>query len=552
MAALDFQDPANSQYLALLVRGAYAVPSTDPFDAVSAVDTMTVNLSKAITDTVTTADSQTNDAGGYIPQLNFSDPRNSQYLALILLGRTFTDSVTALDAAPTKDLRKVVDDSVVVGDVVPMQDYVPSLNFTEPRNSQYLPLILLGVVPTPDWFVDHVHVTDTVEPNLGRDLVDVVVVTDDPAVRLDRELVLEAADTVEALEQLRPHIYTNSVRPLITKPPLLSTAFARPADIVARVSRTLGRHHATAPADYLQPEDAVHVVISATQRTDTVGVFDTVAKHLTTAAGPDIATPTDVLTELNLYPPKPIDPVAASDAMTRNVGKVASDTVAVSDALVMDVQKVLTDAPTVADNVIVGRIDFIGISTREAVSASETVSLPVGAAAGDMCHIFVEFSAAAVTSTSGWSTTSRTWWYDSSVFWKKLSSTDITNGSVTLGTLNSASAITLVVHRGVTTSVLKTDEGTSSSAGTTIALTGYTKAVGCRGILTAVSDRDPDSAPTPPAGFASRGGQHATYFTQAIADLVDPSAYTNGAALTWAGMQGTSDYAQHGYVFELT
>jgi len=100
VAALDFQNPANSQYLALLVRGAYAVPSTNPFDAVAAVDTLTTAVSKVVADTAGTSDHQTNDAGGYTPQLNFSDPRNSQYLQLILMGATpARSSTTALRLA---------------------------------------------------------------------------------------------------------------------------------------------------------------------------------------------------------------------------------------------------------------------------------------------------------------------------------------------------------------------------------------------------------------------------------------------------------------------
>lgn len=84
-------------------------------------------------------------------------------------------------------------------------------------------------------------------------------------------------------------------------------------------------------------------------------------------------------------------------------------------------------------------IALVGTSTRSA-SVSTTISLPVGAQAGDICVLLILSSQ--LTSTTGWTTLAGQSWSHSNVnlYWKMLTVADITAGSFAI------TAVSSIVH----------------------------------------------------------------------------------------------------------
>ncbi len=202
---------------------------------------------------------------------------------------------------------------------------------------------------------------------------------------------------------------------------------------------------------------------------------------------------------------------------------------------------------------------FVGITLLALSSGSASLTLPAGAAIGDVAIVFTEYdntsAGSNVTTSTGWAKSSRNWGYDASVHIKRLDATDITAGFVGLSNVQNGGVAAVMLYRGAAGATIKTDQGTTASDGPSLALTGFTKSAYCTGIVAVVSDRDTDVTITKPTGWNDRGGYSSPapgFFCSRFSDLLVPASYTNGAAVTFTTMQGASNFYQHGYLIELT
>lgn len=192
-----------------------------------------------------------------------------------------------------------------------------------------------------------------------------------------------------------------------------------------------------------------------------------------------------------------------------------------------------------------GPARLIGVSATTSAGTSHTVALPTGTQVGDVAVLFAEYATAAPTVLSGWTVTYRNWYYHTFLATRVLASTT----GINVDNLQSGSVLYLMVFRDCAAATLKTDQGTSTTAGPTIALAGFAPNAVHRGLVTIASDRDPDVTPTFPTGHQAQTLHASTSFSVRGAFL--PSNYSGGT-VTVSGLQGASDYAQHGYLVELT
>jgi hypothetical protein len=205
-----------------------------------------------------------------------------------------------------------------------------------------------------------------------------------------------------------------------------------------------------------------------------------------------------------------------------------------------------------------GGFQFVNASANEINSApSEVFSIPSGAQAGDL--MFVSCAAYAtdtitVTSGSGGAWTKNTvqdlvsgngYYY--SILYRVLTSGDISTGTVTVGTPNGASTCVLAVYRGASAVAVKASQAGNTTDPT---LTGFTKNASCKGIVTVVLDRNYTNNPSPPGTFTTRAGPgNFQFFNCELADITNPSNYTNGTNVQWTSVGSTSNAS---WLLELT
>lgn len=136
--------------------------------------------------------------------------------------------------------------------------------------------------------------------------------------------------------------------------------------------------------------------------------------------------------------------------------------------------------------------------------------------------------------------------YDTVCFSKKLTSGDL--AGVTVAWVSSGAPTGLIVsvvgYRGAAAATLRSaNEGSGS-----LTLSGFTKATGCRRIVTIAVSRDASATMTAPASFFDRGDFAGTFFVTSIADA-PPSRYVNGANVVWGD---TGGFPVVGFLYELT
>jgi hypothetical protein len=167
---------------------------------------------------------------------------------------------------------------------------------------------------------------------------------------------------------------------------------------------------------------------------------------------------------------------------------------------------------------------FIGISALQ--SASVALPLPGGAAAGDFC-VLVGCGNSAV-SCSGFTAVTGDIVNASpsttSFAWKVLSAGDISSPPTV--TVPSIGGFYSVVYRGPTTSLTK--KSTNTSTGSTVSVSGFTKAAGSKFIIACSHDRDATGALAAPSGFNNRASGTTTFFSHGVYDLAS-SAYGGGS-----------------------
>lgn len=202
----------------------------------------------------------------------------------------------------------------------------------------------------------------------------------------------------------------------------------------------------------------------------------------------------------------------------------------------------------------------VGSSIGNSTGGSTTTALtwPAGTLAGDFAVLYIAYQGFANNNSitggaGGWTKDALAWLtlgYYSAVFSKALTSGDLAGV-----TLNRPDAIAegptpyiIVVYRGPTALAVKST--VTNGTGTTITLTGFTKAATSKAIISCVSDRDPSATPATGSPFtAVRGPGTNPNFTSNLNDVLTPTAYLGGN-VTWTGFGNT--FEQTGYLIELT
>jgi len=117
--------------------------------------------------------------------------------------------------------------------------------------------------------------------------------------------------------------------------------------------------------------------------------------------------------------------------------------------------------------------------------------------------------------------------------------------------LQAGSVAQYVLYRGAAQAAVRTDYGSNLTEGPTLSLPGFAKNHLCRGLVAICSDRDVDVSISTPAGFAARQSIIGGSFALKTVDLLAPATYTDNAVVAFSGLQGASNWAQHGYLLEL-
>lgn len=143
--------------------------------------------------------------------------------------------------------------------------------------------------------------------------------------------------------------------------------------------------------------------------------------------------------------------------------------------------------------------------------------------------------------------------YDTQLFTKVLSASDIATGSVTVsgarGGYHPFSFAALYVARATTSATIKSVANNTSSA--TLTIPGFTRDANAKGVLTFAFSGNAN-VPTAPTGFTSRlTGTVASASRVAAADLLRPNQYANGSSVTWTGFSSTGSGVNYGYLIEL-
>lgn len=195
-----------------------------------------------------------------------------------------------------------------------------------------------------------------------------------------------------------------------------------------------------------------------------------------------------------------------------------------------------------------------GVFVGQHILTTGTLSFPAGTQAGDLvliCHN-QSTSTGVTISASGYNVASaQAQWSAGSGYyricrWKILTSTDIATPG-TLSTIGASGMVSLQVFRNVTTVTHK--ELAASVSGSTIPLSGITKAVGSKFVVSVAYERDAANTLTL-SGFTLLQAPSNGVFTHGAAYL-DSASYSNGTAVTWSTTAGNT-YEQAADLFEIT
>ncbi len=192
-------------------------------------------------------------------------------------------------------------------------------------------------------------------------------------------------------------------------------------------------------------------------------------------------------------------------------------------------------------------------------STSLPFTWPAGTAAGDLAVVYVAYQGFAnnntITGGAGgvWTKDALFWsalTYYSAVFSKVLASGDIAGNTLNRPDAagDGTSPYIIVVYRGPTALTVKST--VTNGTGTTITLTGFTKAGNSKAVVSCVADRDPAATPSTGSPFTAVQGPGTNInFAANLADVTIPASYLGGNVV-WTGFGNT--FEQTGYLLELT
>lgn len=172
--------------------------------------------------------------------------------------------------------------------------------------------------------------------------------------------------------------------------------------------------------------------------------------------------------------------------------------------------------------------------------------------ASDLVMIFVTVVSGTASITGGaggWTSDVQLWslGYRTYCFRKTVVAGDLSGVTVSMTAGAPDANIHVVGYRGASTATLKEAKEVSA---TSLAFAGFTKAIGCRRLVSHLIDRDPTATPTIPTSWFARLGTYVTTFFASRTADVPPSRYTNGAAVTWTTLGASNPKV--GMLYELT
>lgn len=198
---------------------------------------------------------------------------------------------------------------------------------------------------------------------------------------------------------------------------------------------------------------------------------------------------------------------------------------------------------------------YVGENHYALTGATQVVDFPAGCQAGDV--VIMSIHCATTTGNgstpAGWSglfagayNTLRL----ARIVGKVLENADIVAGTVTVTSLNGGNTgIAIQAYRGATGAAIVSS--LLEDTGATCAVPGFTKSASCRGLIGIVMCLG-NGPIVVPAGWTERiNDTIANCGPFGAADLLTPSSYTNGAAITWSGFT-TPGESQAAWVIELT
>lgn len=185
-----------------------------------------------------------------------------------------------------------------------------------------------------------------------------------------------------------------------------------------------------------------------------------------------------------------------------------------------------------------------------AAGPSQAVSF-AGASVGNFALVITTDSILAPP--SGWTLVSTfnnpTSIKDQFVYSKILNAADKVANSATFAVNGAASTVMALFYSGVTAATAVSTN--TAASGTTLPLSGFTKGVGSKIIMSWASDDYSSATFSAPVGMTVRIAPFlATLNAASAAADMQSAYYTNGATLTWTGFSGVND--QYGQLIELT
>lgn len=194
--------------------------------------------------------------------------------------------------------------------------------------------------------------------------------------------------------------------------------------------------------------------------------------------------------------------------------------------------------------------------TNSSGTTSTSLSLPSGSSVGDFCVVYVAFQGFVddntVTSAGAgtWTKSALLWTtlgYYSAIFRKTLATGDL--AGLTLHqplSPNPSPVIVAVYPSSVTTLTVKSS---TSSAGSTLTLTGFTRAINSKVVLSFISDRDVGGTATVSGPLTVVTSGDNGVFLSVMADCTVVSRYA-GSNVVWSSLSAI--FEQAGYLVELT
>lgn len=197
--------------------------------------------------------------------------------------------------------------------------------------------------------------------------------------------------------------------------------------------------------------------------------------------------------------------------------------------------------------VVAAPFSFVGALAVNGNTAAKAVTFPSGTLAGDLALILDVNSAGppTISGSSGWTTSALSW--SSGINVSGLAQKVLVSGDLSGVTANGLSSRTIViaVYRGASTCSTET---TNVGDTDTLEMPGFTKSGGCKGIVS-FAQVAAAALPTPPGTMNLRAQADAAAVGSSGADIINPSSYVDGTAISWTGMP--EGVQQAGYLCEL-